>query len=85
MVLIIIILTCAFSIPALYNPDLFYKLKFNPFLALHSKQWYRFFTYGLLHAGWMHLFINMFVLYSFGNVVVQYYKQFFGLEGYYYF
>ncbi len=85
MILTIIILTVAISILALYNNDIFYRLKFNPFLALHSKQWYRFFTYGFVHAGWMHLFINMFVLYSFGNVVLNNYVYNFGLKGYYYF
>jgi membrane associated rhomboid family serine protease len=85
MILIIIILTCAISIPALYNNEVFYRLKFNPFLALHSKQWYRFFTYGFVHAGRMHLFVNMFVLYSFGNIVIDKYLEEFGLKGYYYF
>jgi membrane associated rhomboid family serine protease len=85
MILFIIILTVAISIFALSNHDVFYRLKFNAFLVLHSKQWYRFFTYGFVHAGWMHLFVNMFVLYSFGNVVVAYYVEIFGLKGYYYF
>jgi membrane associated rhomboid family serine protease len=85
MILFIIILTAAISIFALSNNEVFYRLKFNPFLALHSKQWYRFLTYGFVHAGWMHLFINMFVLYSFGNVVTDCYVGLFGLKGYYYF
>lgn len=85
MILFIIALTAIISIFALSNNEVFYRLKFNPFLALHSKQWYRFFTYAFLHAGWMHLFINMFVLYSFGNVVLAYYVEIFGLKGYYYF
>ncbi|MEI6852450.1 MAG: rhomboid family intramembrane serine protease [Bacteroidota bacterium] len=85
MILFIIIFTAAISIFALSNHDVFYRLKFNPFLVLHSKQWYRFFTYGFVHAGWMHLFVNMFVLYSFGNVVLDYYVEIFGLKGYYYF
>jgi membrane associated rhomboid family serine protease len=85
MLLFIIILTVVISIVSLYNSEVFYRLKFNPFLALHSGQWYRFFTYGFVHAGWMHLFINMFVLYSFGNIVIECYVGIFGLKGYYYF
>jgi len=85
MILVIIAITSIISVIAFSNPDFFYRLKFNPFLALHSKQWYRFFTYGLVHAGWMHLLINMFVLYSFGNVVIQAYSALFGIKGYYYF
>ncbi len=85
MIIIIIAITVIISIVAMNNADLFYRFRFNPYLALHSKQWYRFLTYGFIHAGWMHLFINMFVLYSFGDVVIQYYKLIFGLAGYYYF
>ncbi|MEI6122721.1 MAG: rhomboid family intramembrane serine protease [Bacteroidota bacterium] len=85
MLIIIIAITVIVSILALNNGDVFYRLRFNPYLALHSKQWYRFFTYGFVHAGWMHLGINMFVLYSFGNVVIQFYVLMFGLKGYYYF
>jgi membrane associated rhomboid family serine protease len=85
MILTIIILTAVISIMAFNNNEVFYRLKFNPFLVLQSRQWYRFFTYAFLHAGWMHLFINMFVLYSFGRVVIDYYTAIFGLKGYYYF
>lgn len=85
IIIIIIAVTVIISIAAMNSSNLFFQLRFNPFLALHSRQWYRFFTYGLIHAGWMHLFINMFVLYSFGDVVVQAYSQIFGPIGYYYF
>jgi len=85
MNLVIIAITVVISIIAMTNADMFYRLKFNPYLALHSKQWYRFFTYALVHAGWMHLFINMFVLYSFGDVVIQAYTGLFGVKGYYYY
>lgn len=71
--LIIIAITAIVSILGFTNREVFYRLKFNPFSALHSNQYYRFFTYGLLHADWMHLLINMFVLYSFGTAVEQYY------------
>ncbi|MEI6764901.1 MAG: rhomboid family intramembrane serine protease [Bacteroidota bacterium] len=73
--IIIIIITAIVSIIGFSNREVFFRLKFNPFNALHSKQYYRFFTYGLLHADWMHLLINMFVLYSFGTVVESFYKH----------
>ncbi|MCK9613135.1 MAG: rhomboid family intramembrane serine protease [Bacteroidales bacterium] len=85
MILIIIAITSVVSIIAMQNHEWFYRLRFNPYLALTSKQWYRFITYGLIHAGWMHLLINMFVLYSFGDVVLQYYVYLFEAKGYYYF
>jgi len=66
---IIIILTALVSIPAFSNAELFSRLRFNPYIIKETKQWYRFLSYGLLHADWTHLAMNMFVLYSFGEQV----------------
>ena len=82
---IIIIITCAVSIPAFSNNELFSKLKFNPFIIKESRQWYRFFTYGALHADWTHLLVNMFVLYTFGEQVEKSLKYYFGEKGILYF
>lgn len=41
-------------------------LIFYPPAISHQKQWYRFFSCGLIHADWAHLFFNMYVLYIFG-------------------
>jgi membrane associated rhomboid family serine protease len=70
--------TVIVSVLALNNQELFDKLKFNAYDAKHSNHWYRFFTYGFVHAGWMHLFINMLVFYSFGEIVEGYYRLYFG-------
>jgi membrane associated rhomboid family serine protease len=72
--IIIIILTVAVSVIAFSNATLFDRLKFNAFFIKNSNEWYRSLTYGLIHADWMHLIINMYVLYSFGSVV----EYFFG-------
>ncbi len=61
------------------------KLIFNPYAVNHQRQWYRLFSSGLIHADWMHLFINMFVLISFGQVVEVRYSREFGDKGWYYF
>jgi len=66
---IIIFITVIISVISLNNSDVFTRLKFNAYDVKHSNQWYRFFTYGFVHAGYLHLFINMFVLYSFGRIV----------------
>jgi membrane associated rhomboid family serine protease len=65
----IILVTCVISIFCLRDENLFHKLKFNAYDVKHSNQWYRFFSYGFLHANWLHLFVNMFVLLSFGEFV----------------
>jgi membrane associated rhomboid family serine protease len=70
---IIIAITCLVSILGFNNHELFDQLKFNAYDARHSNHWYRFFTYGFVHAGWIHLFINMIVLYSFGGIVEHFF------------
>jgi membrane associated rhomboid family serine protease len=70
----IILLTVVVSVICFNNEELFNRLKFNAFDVKHSNQWYRFFTYGFLHANWVHLIINMFVFYSFGIFVENTFK-----------
>jgi membrane associated rhomboid family serine protease len=82
MSLIIIIVTTLISIYAFYNRSIFDNFKFNAYAIRHHGEGWRFFTYGLVHADWIHLFINMFVLYSFGNVVVEAYFFYFAAKGY---
>jgi len=83
--LIIIVITVLFSLIAFSNKDLFTKLLFSPYLIKESNQYYRFFTYGIIHADWLHLFINMFVLNSFGRIVESEFIQYFPKYGEYYF
>lgn len=70
---------------AFQNGELFDKLKFNAYFIKHSKEGYRFFTYALLHANWMHLLINMFVFYSFGDFVMEVFLAYFGVKAYFFF
>ncbi len=65
----IIAVSVVASLVAFNRPDIFDKFKFNAYAINKHKEWYRFFTYGIIHADYMHLFINMFVLYSFGEIV----------------
>ena len=66
---IIIGITSLFSILAFQNQDLFNKHVFNPYIIKRNKEWHRFFTHALLHADWMHLILNMYVLYIFGKTL----------------
>ncbi|MFV0521188.1 MAG: rhomboid family intramembrane serine protease [Mangrovibacterium sp.] len=74
----IIIITGLVSYMAFNRHDLFDKLKFNPPRILKEKEYYRLLSYALLHGGWTHLLINMFVLYSFGSAVEGYFYFIFG-------
>jgi membrane associated rhomboid family serine protease len=75
MTLIIVILTSVVSVVAFSRRELFGKMLFNPYQVYHRKEWYRLITHGLLHADWMHLIINMLVLFSFGGYVEGYFSM----------
>ena len=76
-----LVITVVMSVIALQNETVFRKLIFNPYLVYHRKEWYRFFSSGLIHADFIHLAINMFVFYSFGRLLEFYYQVTFGLRG----
>ncbi len=82
---LIIAATVLVSILAFQNTDLMDKLKFNAYKIKYDKQTFRFFTYGFVHAGWTHLIVNMFVLWSFGEIVENFLSQHFGYKGELYF
>jgi membrane associated rhomboid family serine protease len=77
MTLLLIIITCVISILAFSNQEMMNRLKFNAYFIKHSSESWRFLSYALVHADYMHLIINMFVLYSFGTAVELYYKMVF--------
>jgi len=74
---VIIGITVIISILAWNQEELFSRLKFNPYLTKERKEYWRLVSYGLIHADWIHLLVNMFVLYSFGNMVTQYFDLLF--------
>jgi membrane associated rhomboid family serine protease len=67
--LIIVILTILCSLYAFRREELLYRFDLSPYHVVHKKQYYRIFTHALLHADYVHLAINMLVLYSFGTYV----------------
>lgn len=82
---IIIGITLITSVLAFQNAEIFGQLKFNAYFIKEHKQWWRFFTYAFIHADWMHLLINMYVLYSFGDIVEDTYFNLFSYKGLLYF
>ena len=79
--IIIIGITVIISALAFQNSELFSKLRFNAYLIKHDKQWWRFVSYAIVHADWMHLLINMYVFYSFGKIVEGTFFNYFGYRG----
>ncbi len=85
IIFLIIIITVLVSILSFNDRNLFERLKFNAFDIKHSKEGWRFFTYGFVHADWIHLLVNMFVFHSFANIVYTIYGYHFGFKAGFYF
>jgi membrane associated rhomboid family serine protease len=67
--LVIIIITVLVSVMAFQNKEMLAKSMFNAYLVKHSKEWHRVITHAFVHSGFMHLAVNMYVLYMFGQMV----------------
>lgn len=91
-------ITILVSLKAFEDDDFKRKLLLNPYDVVHYKKWYRVFTHAFIHADFMHLGFNMYVLYMFGvestsnGGFSQYFLslepafvQDFGIKGYWYF
>jgi membrane associated rhomboid family serine protease len=76
--LIFIIVTVGASLWAFNDQNIYNKLILYPYVMKdYPKESYRLLSSGLIHADYMHLFFNMFALYSFGNQV----EMMFGVIG----
>jgi hypothetical protein len=73
--LLIIIVTVGVSLYALSNPTMLYSWMMNPKAIDRNREYHRFVTSGFVHADFMHLFFNMFTLYSFGDFIEQVFIQ----------
>lgn len=66
---VIIAVTVAVSIACFSNGQLFDRLSLKPYRVVHAREWYRLITHGFVHADGMHLFVNMFTFWSFGQYI----------------
>lgn len=71
-VYLIIFLNVVLSLMAFGNFRLFEKLKFRVGDILGHNEYYRVLSSAFLHGDYMHLFLNMYVLYSFSFAVESY-------------
>lgn len=85
---IIIIITVIVSLTGFYNREFFDRFKFNAYMIHSRKEAWRFVTAAFLHVDFLHLIMNMYVLYMFGNsrhdnngVVYGVEAQFMGIFG----
>ena len=75
---IIIGITALVSYKAFQDGSLKWKLIFNAYQIKERKEWYRFFSHGLIHADWIHFGFNIYVLYVFGKSVELSFVSIFG-------
>ena len=73
--IIIVILTSVISIVAFRRRELFYRMDLSPARVVHKGEIYRIFTHAFLHADYVHLGINMLVLYFFGSYIEDVFSQ----------
>jgi membrane associated rhomboid family serine protease len=78
MTLFFIGLCVVLSYLSFQNPVMFHKLKHWPYAEIGNQEYYRLLSSGFIHGSWMHLLVNMFVLYMFGGVVEARFVQQFG-------
>lgn len=76
--LVLIIVTAFISWQAFSKRDLFLKFMHFPYEEHRDKEFYRWVTSVFLHGSWMHLAINMFVLWSFGTFIESAFVEIFG-------
>ncbi|GAB4278696.1 MAG: rhomboid family intramembrane serine protease [Marinilabiliales bacterium] len=80
MTYIIIVITSIVSVIAFANRTFFNSLLFNPYQIIHRNEYHRIISHAFLHADYLHLIINMIVLYSFGTAVEGAFDYYFGLK-----
>lgn len=73
--------TCLISILGFNNPSIISKGAHHPYSEAHRGEWYRLLSSGFFHADVFHLFVNMFVLYGFGDFIEHQFKGIFGPLG----
>ncbi len=73
--IIIILLISVTSISGFSQPELVYRYQFNAWQIKNRKEYVRFISHGFFHGSWMHLLLNMFVLWSFSDAVLYYFSR----------
>lgn len=81
LTIILIIATVLISILGFYSAKIREDLIFSPVMISQKNQYYRFISYGFLHADLMHLIFNMYAFYLFGESTEYYFSEVFGQYG----
>lgn len=79
--LVLIIITVIISLFAFSSQKTVEDLIFYPAAIVEKNQYYRFITYGFIHADLSHLFFNMYAFYLFGGACESSFIDIFGKYG----
>ena len=82
--IILIIISCIISFITFNNEEIKSNLVFSPYQYLNYKKWWILISHGFIHADFLHLFFNMYVLYIFGPTLEFYFINSSELGGFYY-
>ncbi len=66
---IISVIVFLVSMQGFNDRSLFERFKHSPYRVVHYKEYYRLLTSGFLHGSWVHLLVNLFVFWQFGDFV----------------
>lgn len=77
--LLIVVATVIVSMKAFSDGDLKYKMMLYPYKMKRENDFKRLFSHLFIHGDYMHLFFNMYVLFSFGSVMELLFKVEFGM------
>ena len=70
----IILITCIVSIISFNNSNVKKELILSPYKVLNEKKVWLLITHAFIHAEYLHLFFNMYVLYMFGPYLELYFE-----------
>ena len=82
--IILIIITSIISFISFNNEEIKNNLLFSPYQYVNYKKWWILISHGFIHADFLHLFFNMYVLYIFGPTLEFYFINSSELGGFYY-
>ena len=68
----LILVNCVASIYAFMNPAFMEKNLFHVGPIARRGEWHRLISSGFLHGGFLHLAVNMYVLFNFGSILEPY-------------
>jgi membrane associated rhomboid family serine protease len=79
--IVIIVITALISYKGFNDSAFFSKWKHFPYAEHRNRDYLRMLTSGFLHGSWLHLIINMYVLWGFGQTVENEFVHLFGPIG----